>query len=170
MKNLTNSGKAYYTTVVPCKGCENPIRKIYNPNFTGYCRSCYNDYKKSKNRENIPKTKCCKICNIEQDINQFDLHRTGLPINNCYRCLKLKKYGITNKEYIEMSEKQNHCCAICNKPETTENIKGIISSLAVDHCHTTGKVRGLLCGNCNKGIGLFKDDISNLQKAIEYLT
>jgi hypothetical protein len=41
--------------------------------------------------------------------------------------------------------------------------------LSIDHCHNTGKVRGLLCDHCNKGLGLFKDNIDYLNKAIEYL-
>ena len=75
-----------------------------------------------------------------------------------------KMFGITLKEYNEMLEKQNHTCAICDGEEKFNG------SLAVDHCHSTGKIRGLLCTNCNRGIGHLKDSISNLQSAIEYLS
>lgn len=73
---------------------------------------------------------------------------------------RLKKvYGITSDEYNKMFEEQKGCCKICNDQTT----------LHVDHCHTTGKVRGLLCRHCNVGIGHFEDNINNLLKAIEYL-
>ena len=71
------------------------------------------------------------------------------------------RYGITEEQYDQMLEKQNHTCAICN-----EKPKG---NLAVDHCHTTGKVRGLLCANCNKGLGMFKEDENRMKKAMQYL-
>jgi len=63
-------------------------------------------------------------------------------------------------------EKQNHKCAICNNIELRANTQ---IALSVDHCHNTFKVRGLLCGNCNRAIGLFKDNVDLLQNAINYL-
>ncbi|AXH72004.1 MAG: recombination endonuclease VII [Podoviridae sp. ctbj_2] len=75
-----------------------------------------------------------------------------------------KKFGITLAKYAEMHKEQNGVCLICSQPERTPN-----RNLAVDHCHTTGKVRGLLCGHCNKGIGHFYDRIDLLNKSIEYL-
>lgn len=73
-------------------------------------------------------------------------------------------YGITQAEYDAMLEKQNGKCAICNNTDEVEGRK-----LAIDHCHTTGRVRGLLCGKCNRGLGLFKDNPDLLLKAISYL-
>jgi hypothetical protein len=63
-----------------------------------------------------------------------------------------------------MLQQQNGLCAICKKTET-----GKTSNLCVDHCHKTGKVRGLLCNNCNKGLGLFKDNPEVLLNASAYL-
>jgi len=79
-----------------------------------------------------------------------------------------KLYGVTLDWYNEQYAKQNGCCAICGKPEKTI-IHGKPISLAVDHCHDTGKVRALLCTVCNRGIGLFQHDRDLLQKAIAYL-
>lgn len=74
-------------------------------------------------------------------------------------------YNITNEIFEEILELQNNCCKICNNPFTkTGN-----SKLCIDHCHTKGNVRGLLCNNCNAGLGMFKDSETNLQNAIEYL-
>lgn len=73
-------------------------------------------------------------------------------------------FGINLQQYMEILAKQNRQCLICSiTPE--QNGK----DLAVDHNHTTGKIRGLLCAGCNVGIGYFKDSPELLQKAIGYL-
>ncbi len=74
-----------------------------------------------------------------------------------------RMYGITLKEYNQMFVDQNGLCMICG--ETEKNDRG----LAVDHCHETGKVRGLLCQGCNSGIAFLKENISILENAIKYL-
>jgi len=71
-----------------------------------------------------------------------------------------RKYGITHDAYNMLYERQEGKCAICGNPENL---------LHVDHNHTTGKVRGLLCNNCNGGIGFLNDDIKILEQAIKYL-
>ena len=82
----------------------------------------------------------------------------------------LTKYGITQNDYVEMLLDQKGVCAICNLPETiVDKRSGQVQLLSIDHDHTTGKVRGLLCTQCNHGIGKFKDSITVLQSAIDYL-
>ena len=82
----------------------------------------------------------------------------------------LKQYGITLDDFNQMKSNQGNKCLICNNPETALNPKTKKPrELAVDHCHTTGNVRGLLCGMCNTALGGFKDDISLLESAIVYL-
>jgi hypothetical protein len=76
------------------------------------------------------------------------------------------RYKLTPEEYCDMYVKQNKQCAICKKEFELGGRKG----LYVDHCHTSGKVRGLLCPSCNSALGKFKDDVTILNKAIEYLT
>lgn len=73
-------------------------------------------------------------------------------------------YNITLEQFNEMREKQDYCCLICKKHES-EFKRG----LSVDHDHATGEIRGLLCDNCNGGLGKFKDNILFLQTAIDYL-
>lgn len=86
-----------------------------------------------------------------------------------HKSMFLKRvYGITIDRYNEMLAAQNGCCAICAKPESTE-IKGKVTSLAVDHDHETGAIRALLCSNCNRGLGLFNDDPALLAKAVDYV-
>lgn len=76
----------------------------------------------------------------------------------------LKKYGLTEREYTRKLIEQNGVCAICNKQETSQR------QLAVDHNHETGEIRGLLCGNCNRGLGHFQENLEILDKAKDYLT
>jgi len=89
---------------------------------------------------------------------------------NKKRSLKqsLIKYKISKQEWDRLIELQDGRCAICRKPETQLN-KGRVKRLAIDHCHETNKVRGLLCGRCNNAIGRFKDSWLLLENAMEYL-
>jgi hypothetical protein len=75
----------------------------------------------------------------------------------------LKKYGLTASMYDEMMKTQGSVCAICKEGCPT------MRRLSVDHCHATGRIRGLLCNACNLGIGKFKDDADLMRSAINYL-
>lgn len=79
------------------------------------------------------------------------------------------RYGITLEQYEAMLEEQKGLCAICQKPETARNRSGEIKLLSLDHCHTSLKIRKLLCDNCNKGLGVFHDNVELLKRAVEYL-
>jgi len=76
----------------------------------------------------------------------------------------LQTYGITNQDYEQMLENQGFCCAGCG---LHQNI--LEKKLNIDHDHVTGKVRGLLCGNCNRALGLVKDNMETLVRLQEYL-
>jgi hypothetical protein len=78
------------------------------------------------------------------------------------------KYGIGVEEYDDRLAAQKGVCAICGQPEVLTYL-GKQKKLAVDHDHSTGKIRGLLCSRCNSGLGCFNDDVEMLTKAIEYL-
>lgn len=97
-------------------------------------------------------------------------HRKSRAANPAYYAnfYLQKNYGVTYDWYAAQLEKQAGVCAICNSPEIT-HIRGKLLSLAVDHCHETGKVRGLLCRACNNAIGALKHNVGILQAAIEYL-
>lgn len=75
----------------------------------------------------------------------------------------IRRYGITLATYLAMHEEQGGLCKICESPPSDGK------DLGVDHCHATGKVRGLLCGRCNLAIGLLDDSITRLKSAQEYL-
>lgn len=81
-----------------------------------------------------------------------------------------KQYGLSLDDYTKMHDAQNGLCAICGKPERAAGSNNKLRRLAVDHCHTTGKIRGLLCTSCNRGVGYLGDSVENLQSAINYLS
>ncbi len=74
------------------------------------------------------------------------------------------RYGITLEDYNQMFIEQEGKCAICGKHQSE-----LQRALFVDHDHNTGEVRGLLCNNCNAGVGYFEDKPDYLEKAIAYL-
>lgn len=76
-------------------------------------------------------------------------------------------YGVTRAWYDAKLVEQGGVCAICRK--SVEKRKGAAKVLFVDHCHATGKARGLLCNTCNAGLGSLRDDIGNLERALAYL-
>lgn len=73
-----------------------------------------------------------------------------------------RKYGISSAQYQELLRKQNGVCAICKCQQRYQ-------ALAVDHCHKTLRVRGLLCVNCNRGLGKFFDSPLRLRNAADYI-
>lgn len=81
----------------------------------------------------------------------------------------LKRYGITIDQYEQMLAVQNNLCAICKQPEQSDHPTQGKFALAVDHCHVTNNVRGLLCSNCNRTLGLMRDAPNLLRAAAEYL-
>jgi len=136
------------------------------------CRECRKQYSNPeydkiyhlKNKEK--RNQQGKEYNILNNERQKELKRLDYKQNKSkYKNYTLKKtFGITLEQYHKIFDQQNGCCAICQKHQ-----KEFKRALAVDHCHKTKIIRGLLCGNCNTGIGKLKDSIKLLQKAIDYL-
>ncbi len=125
--------------------------------------------------------KTCKDCGQTKTLDDFYLNR-GRPVSRCKLCycayrkrlsspekerrLALKsKFGISPEIYLDMLVQQNNGCAICGETTMPSGKK----NLTVDHCHQTSKVRGLLCHNCNLGLGHFKDSTDIIKSAILYL-
>lgn len=124
--------------------------------------------------------KVCTKCNLEQPLeNYYTYGKEGKRHGSCKTCFKNKAkeskerlgddhnkdymlrytYGITLEQYNSLPQE----CGICGRND--HDGRGL--KLSVDHCHTTGKVRGLLCNSCNRGLGLLGED--NLEASIRYL-
>lgn len=134
----------------------------------------------------MDKLKVCASCKVEKEWKEFNLRKTGTPYSYCQSCYKpqqrdyskgyylkrkqegrkdenkprrlLRQYGITIDQYNAMKAACADCCVLCGT-----------SPVFVDHCHKTGVVRGMLCRNCNFGLGLFQDNSELLRKAASYL-
>jgi hypothetical protein len=103
----------------------------------------------------------CRECNRPRAVAQMQRFRRENPELAMLRDRK-RKYGITEEQFHSMLEAQDNACAICRRAITTFN-------LHVDHCHGTGRVRGLLCKTCNHGLGQFYDSPENLRRAAAYI-
>lgn len=123
----------------------------------------------------------CMVCYRNkhmEDPAKREIHRKGS--SNWYKNnpqlaknQRLRKYGITLDQYNDLRQNQNYKCAICNKHETTVAQGRAYTTdhaLHVDHCHDSGKIRGLLCTNCNTILGKCHDNPDVLKNAINYLT
>lgn len=155
--------------------------------FNGYaskgrCKTCYSKFK----RENAKPARChpdrkehcaglCSPCyRAGKRAKRAECHPDRLHVakglcRECYNKLpenierarkvrRLKKYNLEEKVFDRLFHQQNGLCPICGD-----------TAKVVDHCHKTGKVRGLLCRNCNAALGQLKDDVTVLQNAIKYL-
>lgn len=87
-------------------------------------------------------------------------------VEYCYASQLKHRYNLSYEKYLEMKKSQSNKCLICEADEK-ESKNG---RLVVDHCHSTGKIRGLLCDKCNNGLGRFNDNIETLRSAINYLS
>lgn len=137
-------------------------------------------------------SKICTQCGVEKPLTDFYKRSdTGKERANCKECFNargvkysqqnrkehlvrcrrasFKKYGITESEFNLMMETQQCKCKICGTELVITKRHGEGSPAHIDHCHESGKVRGLLCKKCNTGIGQFNDDCGLLARAIQYL-
>lgn len=161
--------------------------------FEGKCKSCNKEVNNKRNKKlglvSVKETEIflqrlrdsgekfqCKCCDKVDTVDSFyykrDYGKVYISTTRCKDCekvYKLKDYGIDQKYFENLMKDQQNSCAICKTHIEEYSSKGHRKHFAVDHCHTTGNVRGLLCDMCNRGLGFFKDDISILTRAITYL-
>ena len=106
----------------------------------------------------------CKPCKVDANRKSDDKRRSAnrVAFLNQRRGWHLKtKYGITIEKYNELVLTQNGKCLVCEGK--------LDDKLCVDHDHKTGKIRALLCQDCNRGLGMFKESVDSLKRAIKYL-
>ena len=105
----------------------------------------------------------CKTCYAQRKKLWTEANQERAKATN-RKCQLKAKYGITPDEYERIFSTQGGACAICG---TTSPVGR--GEFHVDHCHSTGKIRGLLCHHCNVGLGNFRDSTQTLTQAISYL-
>lgn len=148
-----------------CTKCKiNKDSNQFSPNkrckdgLASWCKLCAQEAVDRYKEKNVDKIKSRWKVDYETNKDKF--------LNRRLRT----NYGLTLDEYRTMSEKQNNKCAVCNKVETSIDIRsGKIKLLSVDHCHKTNKIRGLLCNNCNKAEGLLKGNPAIIRKLADYI-
>lgn len=154
------------------------------------CRVCHNELPKERFGVTRRKDKSgaireyfdatCMVCRRNKYLaknGKREIHRQGTK--NWYhnnpdkaKSQRLKKYGLDFDGYNALRVKQGYCCAVCKKHENDVaqgRAKTPATALHVDHDHATGKVRGLLCTNCNTILGKCYDDVKILEQAVDYL-
>ena len=137
---IKSEGKSGSRSTLKCLNCGEEFSELNIKIRTGHGKFCCNECYKEYRKKNKKDEKEC---------------------NRLYQ--KKTKYGLNAEEYYNMFKEQNNKCAICGI-EFSDNNKAF-----VDHCHKTNRVRGLLCTRCNTLLGMAKDNIEILQKAITYL-
>lgn len=142
----------------------------------------------------LPSEITCRMCGERKVATAFGRRaKTKAGIDTaCFECLRAKdrmryvqnpqhsgdqakwgaikhKFGLSREQWIAMYAKQHGCCAICKDRFETPLPRRDKRGACVDHCHQTGKVRGLLCSKCNQGVGLLRDDVGIVESALSYL-
>lgn len=135
---------------------------------------CYTLTASVQGRRDNEVKKLCSHCKEEKDTKLFHYHNKEKEILQswCKSCSRksaaahqrLKRMGLTREDYDRMYAEQKGCCAICGQHEDQFE-----KALTADHDHRTGKIRGLLCMNCNLILGHADDSVDILQKCIAYL-
>lgn len=126
-----------------------------------------------KSNKVILKQRICKKCGIEYiplGTKQYFCGSIKKKLGCCYKTMRerdigywlAREYGLTYEFFCKMFQKQDGKCKICGLPQLEKR-------LAIDHDHKTGKIRGLLCDKCNRGLGHFNDDTNLMKLAIDYL-
>ena len=150
--------KVYLMKTKKCSRCgkdklldEFPKNKACFEGHSGVCKSCrYDDRKKW----------------LKQGGNKVDA-----AIARKYRASRkgkenrlMREYGLSSAEWQEFFDEQKGKCLICDTHQSD-----LKQTLNVDHCHETGRVRGLLCGPCNQALGIMKDDKENVLRMVKYI-
>lgn len=139
------------------KICCNPEHVLYFDEGERSCKDCGNSFEPLVHRSYL--SNYCQDCRLVKRKSYYENKKDYyLEQNRKYHLGK--KYGINQKDYDNMIIAQNERCSICYK---------VMENPHIDHCHRTGKIRGLLCFHCNSALGQFEDDIERIERAANYL-
>jgi len=120
--------------------------------------------------------KVCRVCGETKPLSEYQFRKErGIHRTECKPCRSsteaAKRYGLTVGDVERMKEEQGNRCAICKThADDIPHATFKHNPLVIDHCHTTGQVRGLLCPTCNSMLGHAKDNVAVLSAAITYLS
>ena len=143
-------------------GCDAPVKA------KGLCKAHYQRLLRHGHTNYRDRKSAPKPCAIETCGNHS--YAKDLCHSHYIKQRKWRAAGVDASRYQEMLREQNGVCAICHKPEKhKDGLSGKAKDLAIDHDHTTGAVRALLCSACNTALGLLRDDPALLGVAIAYL-
>jgi hypothetical protein len=129
-----------------------------------YCNECANEKARLWREKNLEKHKKSVSQWSKSNQDKRKLSRIKNKSKKDEQQYYLKKYSISKDEYLNLLNKQNGVCAICEKINKTG------TRLSVDHCHKTGRIRGLLCHTCNLYLGRIEDSIDKVKKMEQYLS
>lgn len=121
-------------------------------------------FKSRKRNDKVTYLSKCKEC-----YSEYDQQWATLNVKKVRHNRLMSNHNMTFEQYQTMLIQQRHVCQICKQPEIRKSHNGVLRSLSVDHCHKTGKIRGLLCDACNTAIGLLQDSVDNALALTEYL-
>lgn len=122
------------------------------------CKACCEVYRKAYYQRN--KERYASMCRAWAQRNKDKIRSTYLKAD----------HGITLADYVVAEVLQDGVCGICRQRNSEPHSpNGKPRRLVVDHCHVTNDIRGLLCSRCNRGLGMFQDDVEILRRAISYL-
>ncbi len=190
LDEFSRAPRGKYGRKATCKACDAARhaasyvptpRQKRRPAFTGSelttCRRCettkplteFSLARAATETQNTVYRSECKACNATLARQWFHANKERNKENR-HRWNLANTYGLTPQDYLDMLAAQGDRCAICGLEEPSAHGRtGTKFRLSVDHCHTTGRVRGLLCQKCNRAIGLLGDSVELLHKAIDYL-
>lgn len=143
--------------IIICSKCKNPKDL-----------SCFS----LDNRKKLGHRKTCRPCAAIQfkKYRERNYEQLKIKVNTYKQTYKLQEYNLSPIDYQNLIDKQSNKCAICHQPEKIPKIAGgPIRNLAIDHDHSTGKVRGLLCYRCNVSLGLLGENLTILTNMISYI-
>lgn len=158
-KNSGRDARRRATRVANCEYCGEEIPRPPRPNSARYCTP------EHQQRANAEKYYADNSNTAKNRTAKWRIDNPERTAENARRATILRKYGMTLEQYASKLVAQGGKCAICK----TDNWGGMWGVPQIDHDHETGKVRDLLCDNCNNGIGRFGDDPARLVVAAAYL-
>lgn len=152
-----------------CSGCDKDLDfskfgkdKYRHDGRTSKCKKCRNTYNRRYCKDNPDMKKKHNDLRKEWRKEYYAKPKNKMKLRNSHL---MSQFNLTHDDYEQMLKSQEGVCAICKRHRVATNKE----YMAIDHCHDTGDIRGILCNWCNRGLGVFEDNVEFLENAIKYL-